>query len=98
MVSLSPAPVLDVRERWDGGPPAAPAALPNSFADPFKALSPREHEITAAVAAGRSNKEIARALRISPWTVSSHLRQVFAKLGVTRRIELSLLWHRCRTS
>jgi len=40
-----------------------------------------------------SNKEIARRLDISPWTVSSHLRHVFAKLGITRRIELCRMWH-----
>lgn len=56
-------------------------------------LTPRECEIASGVYNGLSNKEIARQLEISPWTVSSHLRQVFAKLGITRRIELCRMWH-----
>lgn len=51
-------------------------------------LTPRESDIAQGVYEGLSNKEIARLLQISPWTVSSHLRHVFAKLGITRRIEL----------
>lgn len=56
-------------------------------------LTPRECEIACGVYDGLSNKEIARSLDISPWTVSSHLRQVFAKLGITRRVELCRMWH-----
>ncbi len=45
-------------------------------------LSPRECEIIRLVAKDLSNKEIAAVLEISPWTVATHLRHVFAKLGV----------------
>jgi DNA-binding CsgD family transcriptional regulator len=48
-------------------------------------LSPREHEIARMVADGRTNKEIASVLDISSWTVSTHLRRIFSKLGVTTR-------------
>jgi len=48
-------------------------------------LSPREQEIARMVARGFTNKSIARVLEISLWTVSTHLRRVFAKLGVTTR-------------
>jgi DNA-binding CsgD family transcriptional regulator len=48
-------------------------------------LSPREHEIARMVADGRTNKEIASVLDISSWTVSTHLRRIFAKLDVTTR-------------
>ncbi|MCL4671380.1 MAG: helix-turn-helix transcriptional regulator [Sphingomonadaceae bacterium] len=58
-----------------------------------RVLTPRECQIAIGVYEGLSNKEIARSLDISPWTVSSHLRQVFAKLGITRRIELCRMWH-----
>jgi pimeloyl-ACP methyl ester carboxylesterase/DNA-binding CsgD family transcriptional regulator len=47
------------------------------------ALSDREREILALVAAGRSNVEIAEALVISPRTVERHLSNVYDKLGVT---------------
>ena len=48
-------------------------------------LSPREREIVRMVAKGYPNKVIARVLEISSWTVSTHLRRIFAKLGVTSR-------------
>ncbi len=48
-------------------------------------LSPREREIVRMVAQGRQNKVIAAVLNISSWTVCTHLRRIFAKLGVTSR-------------
>jgi len=48
-------------------------------------LSPRELEIGRMVAKGYPNKIIAAVLEISSWTVCSHLRRIFAKLGVTSR-------------
>lgn len=48
-------------------------------------LSPREREIATMVSSGCTNKGIADALDISTWTVASHLRRIFAKLGVTSR-------------
>ena len=48
-------------------------------------LSPREHEIARMIAKGYPNKTIAAVLEISVWTVSTHLRRIFAKLGVGSR-------------
>ena len=48
-------------------------------------LSPREQEIVRMVARGHPNKVIADVLSISSWTVCTHLRRIFAKLGVTSR-------------
>jgi DNA-binding CsgD family transcriptional regulator len=48
-------------------------------------ISPRERTIARMVADGYPNKVIALNLRISTWTVSTHLRRVFAKLGVGSR-------------
>jgi DNA-binding CsgD family transcriptional regulator len=50
--------------------------------------SPRELEIARLVAQGATNHAIARSLDISPWTVSTHLRRIFAKLGVGTRAEM----------
>ncbi len=50
-----------------------------------EALSTRELEVVRQVAQGRSNKEIAFALRISEATVKTHLVHAFEKLGVTDR-------------
>ncbi len=50
-------------------------------------LTPREREVLALVAAGISNKSIARSLKISPNTVKFHMTTLFAKLGVATRAE-----------
>lgn len=48
-------------------------------------LSPREREIVRLVALGHSNKIIGDVLNISSWTVCTHLRRIFAKVGVGSR-------------
>jgi DNA-binding CsgD family transcriptional regulator len=48
-------------------------------------LSPREREVLAHVASGKTNREIAAVLVISEHTVGRHLDNVFAKLGVGSR-------------
>ena len=50
-------------------------------------LSPRECEILDLLASGRSNKEMARALSISPNTVKTHIARVYEKLEVARRVQ-----------
>ncbi|WP_322042121.1 LuxR C-terminal-related transcriptional regulator [Paraburkholderia sp. J67] len=50
-------------------------------------LSTRERNIVTLVAQGQSNKEIARTLGITPETVKSHLKNIFAKLGVEKRAQ-----------
>jgi len=54
-------------------------------------LSPREKEVARLVAKGFSNKEAARLLQVSHWTVAAQLKAVFLKLGVRRRSELAYL-------
>jgi DNA-binding NarL/FixJ family response regulator len=56
------------------------AALPGG-------LTGREAEVLALVAAGRSNREIAASLVLSPKTVARHLSNIFAKLGVRSRTQ-----------
>ncbi len=53
------------------------------------ALSPREREISALAASGRSNFEIAREFSISHKTVEKHLASVYQKLGVSSRLQLA---------
>jgi len=54
----------------------------------FSALTPQQRQIALLAAAGHTNKEIAARLFLSPRTVSTHLYQVFPKLGITSRAAL----------
>ena len=51
-------------------------------------LSSREKEITLLIAEGKSDKEIAMTLNISPATVATHNKKIFKKLNVHSRVEL----------
>ena len=50
-------------------------------------ISPREAAVLAELAAGYSNKEIARRLDVSPNTVKTHVARLYEKLGATRRTD-----------
>ena len=54
-------------------------------------LTLREREIVSAIREGNSNKDIALKLSISEETVKRHLSNVYAKLGITSRLELATL-------
>jgi DNA-binding NarL/FixJ family response regulator len=58
-------------------PVAAEMAL-----SPFRRLTQREEEIFALIGQGRSNREIAAQLHLSPRTVETHRKNIVAKLGV----------------
>jgi DNA-binding NarL/FixJ family response regulator len=57
-------------------------------------LTSRETEVLTLVAAGRSNRQIAQALFISPKTASVHVSNILAKLGVHTRVEAAAIAHR----
>jgi DNA-binding CsgD family transcriptional regulator len=61
--------------------------VPISSGEPV--LSPREREISALAASGRSNFEIAREFSISHKTVEKHLASAYHKLGVSSRLHLA---------
>ena len=49
------------------------------------ALTPREAEVLAWLAKGKTNRDISEILSMSPRTVNKHLEHVFEKLGVETR-------------
>jgi HD-GYP domain-containing protein (c-di-GMP phosphodiesterase class II) len=53
-------------------------------------LTPREIQVLQLVARGRSNREIAQELVISPKTVANHVEHVYAKIGASTRAVASL--------
>jgi DNA-binding CsgD family transcriptional regulator len=75
------------------GPPAADQITPTRPADPY-GLTPREREVLALVADGRTNPQIAQALFISARTAGIHVSNILAKLGVASRGEAAAVAHR----
>jgi DNA-binding NarL/FixJ family response regulator len=69
-------------------------STPARAAEPAAELTPREAEILALVAQGRSNGEIGRQLFISTKTVSVHVSNILAKLGAAGRTEAAAIAHR----
>ena len=65
----------------------APGFQRNEAAIRALGLTPQEMRALEQLAAGRSNKEIARAMGLSPNTVKTHLANLFAKLDASRRTE-----------
>jgi DNA-binding CsgD family transcriptional regulator len=57
----------------------------------WAAISGSELAVVRLVAEGLTNREVAERLFVSPHTVNSHLRHVFAKLGINSRVELARL-------
>lgn len=55
--------------------------------DPIRNLSPREEQILAQVAQGRTNKEIARAMNIAETTVKIHVQHILRKLKLSSRVQ-----------
>jgi DNA-binding CsgD family transcriptional regulator len=54
-------------------------------------LSPQERQVTALIRQGLATRDVAAQMFVSPRTVDFHLRNVFAKLGVASRAELTAL-------
>jgi DNA-binding NarL/FixJ family response regulator len=66
-------------QRFFEAPPVTAALFPG--------LTPREHEVLALVARGRSNTDISRVLGVSGKTVRNHVSNIFAKLQVADRAQ-----------
>ena len=82
----------------------APELPPDAAADPLippipspaHGLSPRELDVLRLMAWGRSNQEIAADLSISLRTVTTHVTNIFSKLGAASRAEAIAYAHRHR--
>nr|WP_296068020.1 AAA family ATPase [uncultured Actinoplanes sp.] len=58
-------------------------------ADGWASLTDSELKVVRLIAAGATNRTAAEQLFLSPHTVSAHVRSVFAKLGITSRVQLA---------
>ena len=54
-------------------------------------VTQREAEVLLWIARGKSNRDIAEILSLSPRTVNKHLEQIYAKLGVENRTSAAAL-------
>jgi LuxR family maltose regulon positive regulatory protein len=82
--------LLALWQRWNVGPAPAPIAKTSALAP----LSERELEVLAAVAAGASNKHIARDLSLSLHTVKRHIANILDKLDCDSRGQAADLYRR----
>lgn len=64
-----------------------PAASP-APSDRFAALSPRERQVVDAILEGRSAKECAREMGVSPTSIATYRQRAFEKLGIQRQRQL----------
>jgi DNA-binding NarL/FixJ family response regulator len=91
------------RRVGQGGTALDPEVVAQLFArsrqqDPLERLSPRERDVLALMAEGRSNTAIARALVVSDGAVEKHVRNIFTKLDLPptdldhRRVLAVLRW------
>ena len=73
----------------DTGPTdtGAPGRVPGQAAPGAEDLTPREVEVLRLIAAGQSNREIARTLFVSEATVKTHVNRIFAKTGSRDRVQ-----------
>ena len=62
-------------------------------AEGWESLTATERAVSLLVAEGLTNGAVARRMYISPHTVNTHLRHVFAKLGVSNRVALAAVVH-----
>jgi pimeloyl-ACP methyl ester carboxylesterase/DNA-binding CsgD family transcriptional regulator len=92
--------VLSVLAEFIGevsGRPASRAAVPVPVPRPrrpalgWAALTDAERRVADLVAGGLANREVAERLYLSRYTVETHLKHVYAKLGVSSRAELAAL-------
>jgi DNA-binding CsgD family transcriptional regulator len=71
--------------------PARPLAIPAEWTMDAFGLTLAEARVALCAASGASTPETAQRLNVSPNTVKTHLRRVFAKTGTSRQAELARL-------
>lgn len=67
------------------------APTPGAGPNPLESLSLLESRVLAEVAGGKTDKEVAAALNLTPKTARNYVTRIFAKLGVHTRTEAALL-------
>ena len=92
---LGADPLVGRSRSWRGGPGSSWTLPPGGSTGDF-GLTGRELEVLRLVAAGRSNRDIAGELFISPKTASVHVSNILGKLGAASRGEAAAKAHALR--
>jgi DNA-binding NarL/FixJ family response regulator len=81
--------LLSAATRTPGALTTTPTSTTASSGDPggVDDLTPREAEVLKLIAAGQSNREIAKTLYVSEATVKTHVNRIFAKTGSRDRVQ-----------
>ena len=91
---LAPSVTKRLIEAYIAQPGAATPTLPSGLEE----LTPRELEILEQVAQGHTNREIADALYLSPFTVKTHVSRILTKLDARDRVQLVVIAHQAGIS
>ena len=89
-----PALLAQLRQLAEGEPAFADSAPPPVVEQPATGpygLTARQFAVLRMLASGGSNKEIARAMGISPGTVKNHLNAIFVKMGAANRVQAVMM-------
>jgi DNA-binding NarL/FixJ family response regulator len=81
---IAPSITARLLGTFAGTTPSSPPA------QPIEPLTEREEEVLAAVARGRTNREIANELYIALSTTKTHIASLMAKLGARNRVEIAM--------
>ena len=65
-------------------------SVPRRKADPGVGMSPTERSLAQLVSDGLTNREIGRAMHLSPKTIEVYLSRLFSKTGCSSRVELAV--------
>ena len=96
LVALAPAGRRHELTLHAGDPPLA-LVRPRAGGALAAALTPRERDVAALIADGRTNRAIADALVISPATVKDHVHHILEKTGLPNRAAVAAAWRGPRT-
>ncbi|PWV49350.1 MULTISPECIES: response regulator [Nocardiopsis] len=90
---LAPSVTKRMLERFASPAPADSAAGRTEALRRLSVLSERERQVLVAVAEGKSNAEVGRALDMRETTVKAHVSRILAKLDMSNRVQAAILAH-----
>jgi DNA-binding NarL/FixJ family response regulator len=97
-VKLLSGVTIDLRASEELGAPLVVVRLPEVAAAPVTigGLTPRENQVCALIAQGRSNKQIAARLFITLATVKDHVHSILQKTGAANRAAIAVAYSSAR--